>query len=221
MPEAPERQDSRPSCTRRRTPALVLVQERDFGPTDPVLGVKGAGTERAGTRDHPVHLLEEAMTLVILVRQNARPLRSRAIEHEFHVVPGLGELLRGHHGVDDPGQVPVRLGVREHDDRCLGHDRSPLDIFRDPFECLADPPGVCDREHVDRIRCSDSRPRDHGRTRSGAGLAIAVYSDRRERGSPKCGSTLVSKRVMAQILVSLRVSTMRPLPWLTPSGPRR
>ena len=48
-----------------------------------------------------------------------------------------------------------------------------------------------------------------------------AYSDRSERGSPKCGSTLVSKRVMAQILVSLRVSTMRPLPWLTPSGPRR
>lgn len=43
----------------------------------------------------------------------------------------------------------------------------------------------------------------------------------RQRGSPKCGSTPVSKRVMAQILVSLNVSTMRPLPWLTPSAPRR
>jgi hypothetical protein len=48
-----------------------------------------------------------------------------------------------------------------------------------------------------------------------------AYSDRSERGSPKWGRTLVSKRVIAQILVSLRVSTMRPFPWLTPSGPRR
>ena len=48
-----------------------------------------------------------------------------------------------------------------------------------------------------------------------------AYSDRSERGRPKWGRTLVSKRVIAQILVSLRVSTMRPFPWLTSSGPRR
>jgi hypothetical protein len=43
-------------------------------------------------------------------------------------------------------------------------------------------------------------------------LVVVGHADRKERGSPKCGSTLVSKRVMAQILVSLKVNTVRPSP---------
>jgi hypothetical protein len=49
-------------------------------------------------------------------------------------------------------------------------------------------------------------------------LVEALYSD---RGSPNHGSTLASKRVMAQIRSPVRVSTNRPVPWRMPPGPRR
>src|SRR6185437_9373884 len=42
-----------------------------------------------------------------------------------------------------------------------------------------------------------------------------------DRGSPNHGSTLLSKRVMAQIRSPARVSTYRPVPWLIPEGVRR
>jgi hypothetical protein len=42
-----------------------------------------------------------------------------------------------------------------------------------------------------------------------------------DRGSPNDGSTLFSKRVMAQIRSPLRVSTYRPTPWRMPEGARR
>jgi hypothetical protein len=42
-----------------------------------------------------------------------------------------------------------------------------------------------------------------------------------DRGSPNHGSTVFSKRVMAQIRSPVRVSTYRPTPWRTPLGVRR
>ena len=42
-----------------------------------------------------------------------------------------------------------------------------------------------------------------------------------DRGSPKDGSTLFSKRVMAQIRSPARVRTNRPVPWRMPVGARR
>ena len=42
-----------------------------------------------------------------------------------------------------------------------------------------------------------------------------------DRGSPNHGSTLFSKRVMAQIRSPASVRTMRPTPWRTSVGPRR
>ena len=42
-----------------------------------------------------------------------------------------------------------------------------------------------------------------------------------DRGSPNQGSTLLSKRVMAQIRSPVRVRTYRPVPWRMPVGVRR
>jgi membrane-associated phospholipid phosphatase len=42
-----------------------------------------------------------------------------------------------------------------------------------------------------------------------------------DRGSPNHGSTLLSKRVMAQIRSPVRVRTNRPVPWRMPVGARR
>src|SRR5215472_2601320 len=42
-----------------------------------------------------------------------------------------------------------------------------------------------------------------------------------DRGSPNHGSTLLSKRVMAQIRSPVRVRTYRPVPWRMPVGARR
>jgi hypothetical protein len=52
-------------------------------------------------------------------------------------------------------------------------------------------------------------------------LVLAGYRLGSDRGSPKDGSTLFSKRVMALIQSPLRVSTYRPVPWRLPSGVRR
>src|SRR5215467_4933630 len=42
-----------------------------------------------------------------------------------------------------------------------------------------------------------------------------------DRGSPNQGSTLFSKRVIAQIRSPVRVRTKRPAPWRVPVGARR
>src|SRR4029077_21052873 len=42
-----------------------------------------------------------------------------------------------------------------------------------------------------------------------------------DRGSPNHGSTLASKRVMAQIRSPARVSTQKPVAWRIPAGTRR
>jgi hypothetical protein len=59
----------------------------------------------------------------------------------------------------------------------------------------------------------DQDPR-RGRSETG----YRVGSD---RGSPNHGSTVFSKRVMAQIWSPVRVRTYRPTPWRTPVGVRR
>jgi len=134
-----------------------------------------------------VNLLEEAMTPVIWVSQDTGPLGSGAVEHELHIVPGLGELLRGHHGVDDPGQVPVRLGVREHDDRCLGHDRFPLDVWR-----LVRPSRPTDLLSV----IAHTLPRS---MRGGAAVALAlIRASTRGAASLVAGSPLIRARSLRQ-----------------------
>jgi hypothetical protein len=55
-----------------------------------------------------------------------------------------------------------------------------------------------------------------GRSRSQAGYRLGS-----DRGSPNDGSTLFSKRVMAEIRSPVSVSTKRPIPWLIPVGVRR
>jgi hypothetical protein len=50
---------------------------------------------------------------------------------------------------------------------------------------------------------------------------IAGYLLGSDRGSPNDGSTLLSKRVMAQIRSPVRVRTSRPIPWRMPVGARR
>ena len=52
-------------------------------------------------------------------------------------------------------------------------------------------------------------------------VPAAGYRLGSERGSPNQGSTLLSKRVMAQIRPPVRVSTYRPVPCRMPLGARR
>jgi transposase len=49
----------------------------------------------------------------------------------------------------------------------------------------------------------------------------AAYRLGSDRGSPNHGSTLLSKRVKAQIRSPVRVRTNRPVPWRMPEGARR
>jgi len=51
--------------------------------------------------------------------------------------------------------------------------------------------------------------------------AVLAYRLGSDRGSPNHGSTLASKRVMAQIRSPARVSTWKPVAWRMPAGPRR
>jgi hypothetical protein len=51
--------------------------------------------------------------------------------------------------------------------------------------------------------------------------AEAAYRLGSDRGSPNHGSTLLSKRVMAQIRSPVRVRTRRPVPWRMPVAARR
>jgi len=55
----------------------------------------------------------------------------------------------------------------------------------------------------------------------GAVPSAACYRLGSDRGSPNQGSTLLSKRVMAQIRSPVRVRTYRPVPWRMPAGARR
>jgi hypothetical protein len=52
-------------------------------------------------------------------------------------------------------------------------------------------------------------------------LGSSVYRLGSDRGSPNHGSTVFSKRVIAQISSPARVMTKRPTPWLMPVEPRR
>ena len=66
-----------------------------------------------------------------------------------------------------------------------------------------------------------TRPASRSPTGQGAVPAEAGYRLGSDRGNPNHGSTLVSKRVIAQIRSPVRVSTYRPTPWRIPAGPRR
>jgi hypothetical protein len=61
-------------------------------------------------------------------------------------------------------------------------------------------------------------PRSHTRCRAHSEAAYRLGSD---RGSPNHGSTLLSKRVKAQIRSPVRVRTNRPVPWRMPVEARR
>src|SRR5215469_5069518 len=68
----------------------------------------------------------------------------------------------------------------------------------------------------------------YSRAHSQARIAAAHYRCSKaghrfgsDRGSPKDGSTLLSKRVMAQIRSPARVSTYKPVAWRIPAGTRR
>src|SRR5215469_18087557 len=58
--------------------------------------------------------------------------------------------------------------------------------------------------------------RAEGTQRAGTGYRLGS-----ELGSPNHGSTLASKRVMAQIRSPARVSTWKPVAWRIPAGTRR
>src|SRR5262245_9134378 len=87
---------------------------------------------------------------------------------------------------------------------------------------------------LDEQPAAAARPRQRGVVEADEGpalrQAITVQAEPRpeagyrlgsDRGSPNHGSTLLSKRVIAQIRSPLRVMTNRPTPWLIPVEARR
>jgi hypothetical protein len=78
---------------------------------------------------------------------------------------------------------------------------------------IGEGPTAADRHEA---RVSDLRE-DHG----WHSLQLTAYRLGSDRGSPNHESTLLSKRVMAQIWSPVRVRTYRPVPWRTPVAARR
>lgn len=102
----------------------VLFQQGDVGLLYLVLDAEGVRAVVAGARDRALDLLVVAVEPVVGLRELGHPLGAGAVEDHRDLVAGLPELLGGGQGVRYPPQVPVRLGVRQHDYRYLRHSLS-------------------------------------------------------------------------------------------------